>query len=69
MEDDAIVLSRQEYAMKDRVTDEEEDIWSAIKYLDPDEKHQDGNGAAIVISLTLALLACLIWVLSYFRGR
>ena len=53
--------------MNDEITDQEREIWSAIKYLDPDRKHKEDNGAFIIIPLALALLVCLIWVMLYLR--
>ena len=53
--------------MKDKATNKEEGIWSAIRYLDPDEKkHRDVN-RAVVIPYALALLVCLIWLSLYLR--
>jgi hypothetical protein len=53
--------------MNDEITDQEREIWSAIRYLDPDQKHKEDNSAAIIIPLVLALLVFLIWVVLYLR--
>ena len=57
--------------MKDQKTDKEE-IWSAIRYLDPDErgKDTDANTATTVIAiLALLLIVSGVWVLMWFRVR
>jgi hypothetical protein len=51
--------------MKHEITDEE--IWSAIRYLDPDEKHKDGNYAETIAILGIVLLLFTVWLLLHFR--
>jgi len=56
--------------MKDEKLDEEE-IWSAIRYLDPDERGKDkeGTAASIIAIMTLLLIVSGVWVLLWFRFR
>jgi len=56
--------------MKDEKIDEEE-IRSAIRYLDPDEREKDkeGTAATIIAILTLLLIVSGVWVLLWFRFR
>lgn len=50
-------------------TDHEQEIWSAIRYLDPGEQDHDRAGkiATVVTVLTLLLIA-IVWILLCFRG-
>ena len=52
---------------KDQMTDEDQEIWSAIRYLDPDEK-QPGSSAAVMITL-LAITLLIGFVLIELRLR
>ena len=54
--------------MEDEKIDEQE-IWSAIRYLDPDEKDKDQEAAAVtIIALLAILLICSgVWVLLWLR--
>lgn len=54
--------------MKDDMTREDQEIWSAIRYLDPDEKRTTGRGIAMVVVLALALLVCFVMVELRLRG-
>jgi hypothetical protein len=47
------------------------EIWSAIRYLDPDEREKDkeANTATIVAILALVLTVGGVWVLLWFRVR
>jgi hypothetical protein len=56
--------------MKDEKIDKEE-VWSAIRYLDPDEreKDKDVNTAAIIATLAILLIVGGIWVLLWLRVR
>jgi hypothetical protein len=56
--------------MKDEKIDKEE-VWSAIRYLDPDEreKDKDVNRAAIIATLAILLIVAGIWVLLWLRVR
>ena len=60
----------QKSLMKDEKTDKEE-VWSAIRYLDPDEreKDKDVNTAAIIATLAILLIVGGIWVLLWLRVR
>jgi hypothetical protein len=55
--------------MKGEKIDEEE-VWSAIRYLDPDEREKDkeANTATVIAVLTvLAIAEYAVWVLLEFR--
>jgi hypothetical protein len=56
--------------MEDEKIDREE-IWSTIRYLDPDEqeKNKEANTATIVAILALLLIVGGAWVLLWFRVR
>ena len=56
--------------MEDEMIDKEE-VWSAIRYLDPDEreKDKDVNRAAIIATLAILLIVAGIWVLLWLRVR
>jgi hypothetical protein len=56
--------------MEDEKIDKEE-VWSAIRYLDPDEKEEDkeANAATIIAVLALLLIVGGVWVLLWFRLR
>ena len=53
---------------KDGMTDEAQEIWSAIRYLDPDEKHSAGSGAVAITLLVLVLLICMVLIELRLRG-
>jgi hypothetical protein len=54
--------------MEDEKIDEEE-IWSAIRYLDPDEKEKDKEAtrATIIAILAILLICSGVWVLLWLR--
>jgi len=56
--------------MKDEEIGKEE-VWSAIRYLDPDEREKnEGVGAAsIVATLALLLIVGGVWVLLWLRVK
>jgi len=56
--------------MEDEKIDKEE-VWSAIRYLDPDEQEKDKEGIRATIIATLALLLTVggAWVLLWLRVR
>ncbi len=58
----------QKAPMEDEKVDEEE-VWSAIRYLDPDEQEKDreANTATLIAVLALLLIVCSVWVLLWFR--
>jgi hypothetical protein len=58
----------QKKRVKGRNIDDGHEIWSAIRYLDPDKKQEEGNGAAIISILALALAICIVWVWLHLRG-
>ena len=54
---------------------DEQEVWSAIRYLDPDEKARDkdkdengaGNTATIIAALALLFIVCAVWALLWLR--
>lgn len=57
-----------EHPMKEKQVDQEE-VWLAIRYLDPDERDQDRNAksATIIAVLALLLMVGVIWVMLWLR--
>jgi len=53
---------------KDKMTDDPLEVWSAIRYLDPDENHSPANAVAVIIVLALALLICMVLIEIHLRG-
>jgi len=60
----------QKSLMEDEKIDKEE-VWSAIRYLDPDERKKDKevNSATIIATLALLLIVGGVWVLLWLRLR
>jgi hypothetical protein len=56
--------------MEDEMIDKEE-VWSAIRYLDPDEREKDKevNSATIIATLGLLIVVGSVWVLLWLRVR
>jgi len=56
--------------MEDEKIDTKE-VWSAIRYLDPDEREMDkeANTATIIAILALLLIVGGVWVLLWLRVR
>jgi hypothetical protein len=54
--------------IRSRDAEEDEEIWSAIQYLDPDLRDQRTNSTVIVVVLSVALLICAVWVSLRLRG-
>jgi len=56
--------------MEDEKIDKEE-VWSAIRYLDPDEreKDQEVNTATIIATLALLIILGAVWALLWLRVR
>ena len=54
--------------MEDEKIDKE-DVWSAIRYLDPDERQKDKevNTATIIATLALLIIVGGVWVLLWLR--
>ena len=49
-------------------TIDNEEVWSAIQYLDPDHRVREASDIATVISLVALLLVfVIVWVLLWFR--
>jgi hypothetical protein len=60
----------QKSLMEDEKINKEE-VWSAIRYLDPDEREKDkeANTATIIAILALLLIVGGVWVLLWLRVR
>jgi hypothetical protein len=56
--------------MEDEKIDKE-GVWSAIRYLDPDERKKDKevNTATIIATLALLIIVGGVWVLLWLRVR
>ena len=54
--------------MEDEMTDQEQEIWSAIRYLDPSEEAKAGDIAAIIGVVALLLIMLVVCVLLYVLG-
>ena len=56
--------------MEDETIDKEE-VWSGIRYLDPDEREKDKevNTATIIATLALLIIVGGVWVLLWLRVR
>jgi len=56
--------------MEDEEIDKEE-VWSAIRYLDPDQREMDkeANTATIIAILALLLIVGGVWALLWLRVR
>jgi hypothetical protein len=48
---------------------DQEEVWSAIRYLDPDERDKDreAKSATIIAVLALLLMICVVWVVRWLR--
>ena len=57
-----------ERPMENEQVDQEE-VWSAIRYLDPDERDKDreAKSATIIAVLALLLVICAVWVVLWLR--
>jgi hypothetical protein len=57
-----------ERPMENEQVDQEE-VWSAIRYLDPDERDKDreAKAATIIAVLALLLMMCAVWVVLWLR--
>jgi hypothetical protein len=65
-----LIEQLQKSSMEDEKTDKEE-VWSAIRYLDPDEREKDkeANIATIIAIVALLLIVGGVWVLLWFGVR
>ena len=58
--------------MEDEKVDQQE-VWSAIRYLDPDDKDKDrdkeaaSDSATMIAVLALLFIVCAVWVLLWLR--
>ena len=44
------------------------EVWSAIRYLDPESDHTDCNIAATIAALSIVCIVCVVIVLLHLRG-
>jgi hypothetical protein len=44
------------------------EIWSAIRYLDPESDRREGDIAATVAIVAIICIVCVVLVLFHFRG-
>jgi len=65
---ETLIEQFQKSLMEDEKIDKEE-VWSAIRYLDPDEKEEDkeANAATIIAIFALLLMLGGFWVLLWLR--
>jgi hypothetical protein len=49
--------------MEDDMTDQEQEIWSSVRYLDPDGKDSATNIAAIVTVVAIMVVILIVWLL------
>ncbi len=54
--------------MEDEMTGQEQEIWSAIRYLDPDEETEAGDIAAIITIVALLFVILVVCVLLWVLG-
>jgi hypothetical protein len=50
---------------------DQKEVWTTIRYLDPDERHKNGEvkSAAVLAVLALVLIVCAFWLLLWLRVR
>ena len=46
----------------------ERQIWSAIRYLDPESEHRESDVAAAIAVLAIVCILCMVIVLLHLRG-
>jgi len=54
--------------MEDKMTDQEQEIWAAIRYLDPDGEDKARDIAAFITVVALLLVTLVVFVLLWVRG-
>jgi hypothetical protein len=67
-----LIKQFQKSLMQDeKIEKEKEKVWSAIRYLDPDEREKDkeANTAAMIAMLAVLVIVGAVWVLLGFRLR
>jgi hypothetical protein len=57
---------RKETTDSEIISDRE--IWSAIRYLDPESDHTASNIAATIAALSIVCIVCVVIVLLHLRG-
>jgi len=53
--------------IEDEMTDQEQEIWAAIRYLDPDGEDKARDIAAFITVVALLLVALVVFVLLWVR--
>jgi hypothetical protein len=53
---------------RDQETISDQEIWPAIRYLDPDAKKDTSDIAVVITSISLLCIVCIVCVLLHFRG-
>ena len=63
-------MSFDEWPIQDEQIDDEE-VWSAICYLDPDEpaRRKESNVATVIAVLALLFMVCVVWALLWLQIR
>ena len=51
--------------MEDEMTDQEQELWAAIRYFDPDEEDKERDSVALE---ALLLIALVVFVFLWVRG-
>ena len=59
--------NEQKEANESEITSDRE-IWSAIRYLDPESDHRECDIAATVAIVAVICIVCMVVVLFHFRG-
>ncbi len=54
--------------IEDEMTDQEQEIWAAIRYLDPDGEDKARDIAAFITVVALLLVVLVVFVLLWVRG-
>jgi hypothetical protein len=52
----------------DEETTSDQEIWRAIRCLDPDAKKETSDIALVITLIGLVCLVCIVWVLLHLRG-
>jgi hypothetical protein len=62
------VPGNNEQKKRDSEIISERQIWSAIRYLDPESEHRESDVAAAIAVLALVCILCMVIVLLHLRG-
>jgi hypothetical protein len=52
----------------DRVINSDREVWSAIRYLDPELNHRECDIAAAITVLAIICIVCMVYLSLHFRG-